>query len=236
MVKIKRISWVAWKKLCLSKEEGGLGFHDIAKFNQALLAKQAWRVWKHTDSLVARVLKSRYFRNSEFLSCGMGTRPSYAWRSLMHGKDLLKQGLVSSIGPGTETRVWAYNWIIDPIRRPPMYRPNSIIDLTRRISDLMYSNTRVWDVAKARNTFAEEDAERILSMRPHGRSSDLTVWGFTKHGAYTSKSGYSFLETLDNYNNPPATSTPPVEKQLWRAIWKTKAPTKLKHFLWKTLS
>ena len=35
----KKISWVAWQKLCKSKEDGGLGFHDISRFNQFLLAK-----------------------------------------------------------------------------------------------------------------------------------------------------------------------------------------------------
>lgn len=36
----KKIPWVAWKKLCRKKDEGGLGFHDIGLFNQALLCKQ----------------------------------------------------------------------------------------------------------------------------------------------------------------------------------------------------
>lgn len=35
----KKIPWVAWKKLCKQKKEGGMGFHDITKFNQSLLGK-----------------------------------------------------------------------------------------------------------------------------------------------------------------------------------------------------
>ena len=68
----KKTPWVAWQKLCKDKEMGGLGFHDIEKFNQSLLAKQAWRIWERLTSLVNRILKARYFPRSSFMDGNMG--------------------------------------------------------------------------------------------------------------------------------------------------------------------
>jgi hypothetical protein len=56
----RKTHWVSWSRLNL-EEQGGLGFRDMRLFNQALLARQAWRLIMFLDSLVARVLKAKYY-------------------------------------------------------------------------------------------------------------------------------------------------------------------------------
>jgi len=40
----KKIAWIAWKKFCEPKEEGGLGIKDTRLFNDALLRKWIWHL------------------------------------------------------------------------------------------------------------------------------------------------------------------------------------------------
>ncbi|KAL9831138.1 hypothetical protein AtNW77_Chr3g0197531 [Arabidopsis thaliana] len=61
--KDRGIHWIVWEKMCRDKGEGGLGFHFLDKFNDVMLAKQYWRLIQYPNSLVARVLKGRYFKN-----------------------------------------------------------------------------------------------------------------------------------------------------------------------------
>ncbi|KAL0405297.1 UNVERIFIED_CONTAM: putative mitochondrial protein [Sesamum latifolium] len=78
----RKIHWLAWRKLCVSKGEGGLGFR-IQEFNQALLCKQAWRRVTNQHSLLSRMLRARYFAQGSFFEAGGGVRPPYGWRPLL---------------------------------------------------------------------------------------------------------------------------------------------------------
>ncbi|KAG8484135.1 hypothetical protein CXB51_022932 [Gossypium anomalum] len=72
----KGLHWCAWKELSVPKEEGGMGFRDLSKFNIALLAKERWRIMENLSSLIARVLRAKYFNGSNFMEALLGPNPS----------------------------------------------------------------------------------------------------------------------------------------------------------------
>lgn len=118
----RKMHWLSWSKLSLAKELGDLGFKDIQSFNQALLAKQALRILNGPESMFARVFKTRYFPNSDFLSASNGPRPSYAWRSIQFGKELLVMGIKKKLGNGNMIYVWVDAWIEDDIPGRPLMK------------------------------------------------------------------------------------------------------------------
>ena len=60
--------WRRWQELTLPKRIGGMGFRDVKHFNIAMLGKQGWRLMTAPNTLCARVLKGKYFRNDDFLN------------------------------------------------------------------------------------------------------------------------------------------------------------------------
>ncbi|KAL0354168.1 UNVERIFIED_CONTAM: hypothetical protein Sangu_0998100 [Sesamum angustifolium] len=57
----RRVHWLSWDKLCMKKEEWGLGFRKLGAFNLAMFVKQVWRILMKLDALLSRFLKHKYF-------------------------------------------------------------------------------------------------------------------------------------------------------------------------------
>ena len=107
----RKIHWVAKETMNLPKQLGGLGFRNFMDFNDALLAKQYWRLIIDPDSLWTRVMKARYFPSCSFLDAKKGGRASWAWSSLLVGRDLIRRGAHWQIMCGEGVRLWVDRWL-----------------------------------------------------------------------------------------------------------------------------
>ncbi|XP_018463519.1 uncharacterized protein LOC108834691 [Raphanus sativus] len=231
------LHWIAWDKICVPHDQGGLGFLDLHAFNIALLAKQLWRLIQFPNSLLARVLRGRYYNRSSPLEDRKVYSPSYGWRSIMAAKPLLKAGLRKTIGAGLNTFVWTEPWIPDIDARPP--RPSGRVTYRHPkllVHSFIRRDTRDWDTNLLLEHFHPEDIPLILKLRPSNTwSMDGYAWNYTKSGTYTVKSGYNRLQEIKACDAEAQTLQPSITG-LQSHVWKINAPGKMKHFMWQALT
>ena len=228
----RKIHWVKWLDLCKPKTQGGKGFKDLSLFNDALLAKQTWRLLHDTSSLFYRVFKAKFFPNTSVMEAKVPTNASYAWKSLMKGCDVIKRGARWRIGSGRSLYIWGDNWL--PFKAAPkVVSPKAEGSGLTMVSDLIDLVYKVWNEdAIDRNFFAFE-ATTIKNM-PLCRSiqDDFLLWPFNLDGVDTVKSGYRFLYD-EQCRKQPGLSEVEVLKLLWNRIWGFHVPNKIKHLAWK---
>ena len=78
--------------MCKSKLNGGMRFKNLQAFNHAMLAKQGWRLILDPNSLVAQIYKARYYLHGDVFKAKLGSSPSYTWRSIFNGLEVVKRG------------------------------------------------------------------------------------------------------------------------------------------------
>jgi hypothetical protein len=158
---------------------GGMDFRDIKLFNQAMLARQCWRLLTDSESLCAKVLKVMYFPNGFFLDSTITRSCSFAWRSLMFDKDLLIKGIMWRIRDRDTVRITRDIWVLGALCHP--IKPIVYILDNLRVSALINKATRQWNQELIEVYFSPPDAELILKIP---LSSSLVVdcvsWPFTK--------------------------------------------------------
>ena len=76
-----------------------------------MLANQGWRLMNNDDSLVARLLKAKYFANPSFMEPQLGSNLSYTWRSLLDGRIVLEKGLPCRVGNEINIKIKYSPWV-----------------------------------------------------------------------------------------------------------------------------
>lgn len=188
-----KICWVSWEKLTQPKSLGGLGFYDIQAFNQAFLAKLAWRLITAPDCLFSRIILGKYCHKTSFLKVETNTSISHGWRGILKGRDLLLQHLGKVIGNGETTSVWNDSWI-QPKKNLKPFGPVFEQDKDLMVADILTRETKEWNVERI-NRLLPELASFIFSIKPSVlENRDSFIWPLQKSGVYSVKSGYFSLQ------------------------------------------
>nr|XP_023918259.1 uncharacterized protein LOC112029811 [Quercus suber] len=138
-----KMAWLSWDKVCVPKSDDGLGFQNLKAFNLALLSKQGWRLQTNTHSLVHRVLKACYFPNTDFLHAELGSKPSFAWRSIMAAQEVVKTGSRWHVGNGSLIQIWLNKWL--PIHSTfQVTLPTGTLPQDSRVCTLIDYETSEW--------------------------------------------------------------------------------------------
>ena len=89
-----------------SKIVGRMGFRDLAPYNESLLVKQAWCLLHNKTSLFYKVFKACFFPNSTIMEAADSRMGSYAWKSILRGRDIIQRGARWRVGNGENINIW----------------------------------------------------------------------------------------------------------------------------------
>ena len=79
--------------------------------NEALLAKQAWRLVRRPGSLCARVLKAKYYLEGSLMDTVFTSAASLVWRGIEYGLELFKKKVIWRDGNGKSIQICRDNWV-----------------------------------------------------------------------------------------------------------------------------
>lgn len=108
----RKVSLVAWEKLCLPTQCGGLGLKYTRRMNEALLMKLGWELTTCTDKLWVQVLRDKY-------KCGHNKIPSVrkfqtesnCWRGIRRTWHNVLANIKWNLGDGQFILFWKDVWV-----------------------------------------------------------------------------------------------------------------------------
>uniref|UniRef100_A0A803QQ69 Reverse transcriptase n=1 Tax=Cannabis sativa TaxID=3483 RepID=A0A803QQ69_CANSA len=223
-----QIHWGSWEKLSIDKGAGGMGFRNLEEFNQALLAKQGWKIASNPESLLAQVLKALYYPNIDFLSAGTGNGCSTVWRGILWGRELIQKGSRWRVEEGSRVRVNEDRWIPRgapfTLRTPALVSPNTYVNT-------LLDDSGNWRIESLEKIMHKDDIPWVVGIQTRrDRGEDALMWHYTVNGDYTVASGYNLIQTE---KQKAETSNKSIARGWWKSVWQSSITPKMKNFVWR---
>uniref|UniRef100_A0A2N9GAG5 Reverse transcriptase domain-containing protein n=1 Tax=Fagus sylvatica TaxID=28930 RepID=A0A2N9GAG5_FAGSY len=224
-------SLVNWDTVCSPIARGGLGIRLLVPFNKALLGKWLWRFGVEENRLWRRVVASRYgVVNGGW--CTSQVRGPYGcglWKGIMRGWNHFHNHLRFTVGRGDRVRLWHDCWCGDRALKdvfPSIFECASQKDAFLNEVMVRHNGRVVWNVSFLRNfndweiDFVVQFLNLIESKAPLQEVEDGPWWHLRKNGRFDIRSFYDALRDSPHVVFP------------WRSIWRTKAPRRVRFFVW----
>ncbi|XP_060961828.1 uncharacterized protein LOC133032032 [Cannabis sativa] len=201
------------------------------------IKEKIWRLmhtWtsleKQPDSLLAKVLKSRYYPNNNFLQANIGHSPCLTWQGIHWGRSLLVAGLRWKIGEGCRINCADDPWI----PRHSTFRPYHFSGPPDTTVSNLIADERQWDLALLNQWFSSPDVDRILTIPlSFFRYEDTLAWNPCSSGIYSVQTGYHLAASLAETDDSSCSST---FASWWNFLWSLSLPQKIKIFIWRAFN
>lgn len=150
------IHWRKFDYVCTPKGQCRLGFKDFKKMNTSFLTKQVRRMIQDPNCYWAKTLKGIYFPTVDFWHAKIGGNSSWVWKSLIHGRTLVKDEGRWGIGSGQNISIIEDYWLASGAKASLLPAATATI-----VSDLL-NPSHEWDITTIRNNLTPQSAIETL--------------------------------------------------------------------------
>ncbi|XP_020244994.1 uncharacterized protein LOC109823119 [Asparagus officinalis] len=82
-----KVALVSWEKICLSKDQGGLGIYSAANWNRASAIRNLWYVHINKELLWIRWIHGNYLKRDSIWQVKARNGDSWTWKQMLKIRD-----------------------------------------------------------------------------------------------------------------------------------------------------
>ncbi|CAN1172751.1 hypothetical protein LINPERHAP2_LOCUS30273 [Linum perenne] len=168
------------------------------------------------------------------MQAGKGSNPSWGWRGILKGREIIKVGHRWQVGDEISINPFLEHWVpTSPPSAPILEMKESIMDIPFSVAGFLDNGN--WDLIKLNSLFRKDSVNQILSIPiPKRQIIDKIIWQLAGSGEYSVHSGYGVAKDIIA-EDPQYEPVDVVDSKVLKGIWEIEIQPKFHFFLWRIL-